>query len=165
MTQVSDRSLFKLLILGDTNVGKSSIVGRFAANDPCQLYSTIAFGISFRSIEVDGEKVQLEIWDTAGQERFGTLTSSFYRGAYGAIVVYDITTEKSYDKVRRWLHEIDEHCDKPLPSRVLVGNKCDLSEEMRVVATDDAVEYAKKIGIQQFETSAKDNVNIEAVYT
>ncbi|XP_062504710.1 ras-related protein Rab-35-like [Corticium candelabrum] len=165
MAVIRDRfDLFKLLIVGDTNVGKSSIFGRFAGSDPCQPPSTITCDIRSRCIEVDGKSVQLEIWDTAGQERFGALTTSVYHKTSGFIVVYDISNDNSFNNVRRWLHEIDQHCDTPNPTRILVGNKCDLPEVMRVVAREDAVMFATKIGIQLFETSATENINIEDVF-
>ncbi|XP_062503918.1 ras-related protein Rab-35-like [Corticium candelabrum] len=111
----------------------------------------------------NGKTVQLEIWDTAGQERFGALTTSVYHKTRGFIVVHDISNDNSFNNVRRWLHDIDQHCDIPNPTRILVGNKCDLPEVMRVVAREDAVMFATKIGIQLFETSATENNNIEDV--
>ncbi|XP_062518359.1 ras-related protein Rab-35-like [Corticium candelabrum] len=156
--------LFKLLIIGDSGVGKSSILLRFADDVFSGTYiTTIGVDFKIRTIDVDGEKVKLQIWDTAGQERFRTITSTYYRGTHGVIVVYDVTSGDSFVNVKRWLHEIDQNCD--FVSRVLVGNKCDCPPERRVVVKEDAVKFAEQMGIQLFETSAKDNINIEAVFS
>lgn len=156
--------LFKLLIIGDSGVGKSSILLRFADNVFSGTYiTTIGVDFKIRTIDVEGEKVKLQIWDTAGQERFRTITSTYYRGTHGVIVVYDVTNGDSFVNVKRWLHEIDQNCD--VVSRVLVGNKCDCPPERRVVVQEDARKFADQMSIQLFETSAKDNVNIEQVFS
>lgn len=113
-----------------------------------------------RTVDVDGERVKLQIWDTAGQERFRTITSTYYRGTHGVIVVYDVTSGDSFANVKRWLHEIEHNCD--VVNRVLVGNKND-APHRKVVLTEDAQRFATQMGIQLFETSAKDNINVEEV--
>lgn len=114
-----------------------------------------------QTVEVDGERVKLQIWDTAGQERFRTITSTYYRGTHGVIVVYDVTSGDTFANVKRWLHEIDQNCD--VVNRVLVGNKNDAPNQ-KVVLTEDAQRFANQMGIQLFETSAKDNINVEEVH-
>lgn len=154
--------LFKLLIIGDSGVGKSSLLLRFADNMFSGNYiTTIGVDFKIRKINVDGEMVKLQIWDTAGQERFRTITSTYYRGTHGVIVVYDVTSADTFVNVKRWLHEIDQNCDTVL--RILVGNKDD-DPERKVVEREDAMKFAEQMGIQVFETSAKDNKNVEEVF-
>ena len=156
--------LFKFLIKRFKffpGVGKSSLLLRFADNTFNGSYiTTIGVDFKIRTIEVDGERVKLQIWDTAGQERFRTITSTYYRGTHGVIVVYDVTSGDSFANVKRWLHEIEHNCD--IVNRVLVGNKNDAPNQ-KVVLTEDAQRFATQMGIQLFETSAKDNINVEEV--
>lgn len=154
--------LFKLLIIGDSGVGKSSLLVRFADNHFSGNYiTTIGVDFKIRTIELHGEKVKLQIWDTAGQERFRTITSTYYRGTHGVIVVYDVTSGESFANVKRWLHEIDQNCE--VVNRILVGNKND-DPERKVVLTEDARRFAEQMGIRLFETSAKDNINVEEMF-
>ncbi|XP_076472878.1 ras-related protein Rab-35-like [Babylonia areolata] len=154
--------LFKLLIIGDSGVGKSSLLLRFADNVFSGTYiTTIGVDFKIRTIEVRGERVKLQIWDTAGQERFRTITSTYYRGTHGVVVVYDVTSGESFANVRRWLHEIDNNCD--VVNRILVGNKND-DPDRKVVLTEDAQTFAQQMGIQLFETSAKENINVEEMF-
>jgi len=154
--------LFKLLIIGDSGVGKSSLLVRFADNHFSGNYiTTIGVDFKIRTIEIQGERVKLQIWDTAGQERFRTITSTYYRGTHGVIVVYDVTSGESFANVKRWLHEIDQNCD--VVNRILVGNKND-DPDRKVVLTEDARRFADQMGILLFETSAKDNINVEEMF-
>ncbi|CDW56825.1 Ras protein Rab 35 [Trichuris trichiura] len=153
--------LFKLLIIGDSGVGKSSLLLRFADNTFSPNYiTTIGVDFKIRTITVDGERVKLQIWDTAGQERFRTITSTYYRGTHGVIIVFDVTSGDSFVNVKRWLHEIDQNCENV--QRILVGNKCD-EKERRVVLQVDAQRFADQTNVQYFETSAKENLNVEEV--
>jgi len=154
--------LFKLLIIGDSGVGKSSLLLRFADNTFSGNYiTTIGVDFKVRTIVINGERVKLQIWDTAGQERFRTITSTYYRGTHGVIVVYDVTSGESFANVKRWLHEIEQNCD--VVNRILVGNKDDIPDR-KVVLTEDAQRFANQMGIQLFETSAKDNKNVEEMF-
>ncbi|XP_031572209.1 ras-related protein Rab-35-like [Actinia tenebrosa] len=154
--------LFKLLIIGDSGVGKSSLLLRFADNMFSGSYiTTIGVDFKIRTITIDGEKVKLQIWDTAGQERFRTITSTYYRGTHGVIVVYDVTSADTFVNVKRWLHEIDQNCDDV--TRILVGNKNDCPER-KVVETQDAQKFGEQMNIQVFETSAKENINVEEIF-
>jgi len=151
--------MFKLLIIGDSGVGKSSLLVRFADNTFLPNYvATIGVDFKIRTLNINGERVKLQIWDTAGQERFRTITSTYYRGTHGVIVVYDVCSGESFANVKRWLHEIDQNCD--VVNRILVGNKDD-DPERKVVLSEDAHRYARQMGIQLFETSAMNNVNVE----
>nr|XP_004611274.1 unnamed protein product [Sorex araneus] len=143
-------------------VGKSSLLLRFADNTFSGSYiTTIGVDFKIRTVEINGEKVKLQIWDTAGQERFRTITSTYYRGTHGVIVVYDVTSAESFVNVKRWLHEINQNCDDVC--RILVGNKND-DPERKVVETEDAYKFAGQMGIQLFETSAKENINVEEMF-
>jgi Ras-related protein Rab-35 len=154
--------LFKLLIIGDSGVGKSSLLLRFADNTFTGSYiTTIGVDFKIRTIEADGEKVKLQIWDTAGQERFRTITSTYYRGTHGVIVVYDVSNGETFANVKRWLHEIDQNCE--LVNRILVGNKND-DPNTKVVLTEDAQRFADQMNIKLFETSAKENINVEEMF-
>lgn len=154
--------LFKLLIIGDSGVGKSSLLLRFSDNTFTGSYiTTIGVDFKIKTINVDGQKVKLQIWDTAGQERFRTITSTYYRGTHGVVIVYDVTNGETFANVKRWLQEIDQNCD--VVNSVLVGNKND-TPDRKVVLTEDAQRFADSMNIQLFETSAKDNINVEEMF-
>lgn len=155
--------LFKLLLIGDSGVGKSCLLLRFADDTYTESYiSTIGVDFKIRTIDLDGKTIKLQIWDTAGQERFRTITSSYYRGAHGIIVVYDVTDFESFNNVKSWLHEIDRYACENV-NKLLVGNKCDL-ESSRKVTTEQAKEFADSLGIQFLETSAKNSTNVENAF-
>ncbi|KAK6101395.1 Uncharacterized protein BM_BM6601 [Brugia malayi] len=154
--------LFKLLIIGDSGVGKSSLLLRFADNTFSPNYiTTIGVDFKIRTVTINGQRVKLQIWDTAGQERFRTITSTYYRGTHGVIVVYEVTSGDSFSNVKRWLHEIDTNCENV--QKVLVGNKAD-DPERRVVLEVDARRFAETMKIPFFETSAKENINVEEMF-
>eukprot|EP00043_Microstomoeca_roanoka_P011777 m.111362 g.111362 ORF g.111362 m.111362 type:complete len:203 (-) comp15294_c2_seq1:608-1216(-) len=155
--------LFKLLLIGDSGVGKSCLLLRFADDTYTESYiSTIGVDFKIRTIELDGKTIKLQIWDTAGQERFRTITSSYYRGAHGIIVVYDVTDKESFDNVKQWLQEIDRYACENV-NKLLVGNKSDLSSKKQVDYTT-AKEFADSIGIPFLETSAKNATNVEQAF-
>ncbi|XP_037052437.1 ras-related protein Rab-35 [Bradysia coprophila] len=154
--------LFKLLIIGDSGVGKSSLLIRFSDNTFSGNYiTTIGVDFKIRTVLINGQRVKLQIWDTAGQERFRTITSTYYRGTHGVIIVYDVTNGESFANVKRWLQEIEHNCD--VVNKILVGNKND-DPNRKVVITEDAQRFAKQMDIQLFETSAKDNINVEEMF-
>ncbi|KAE9451585.1 hypothetical protein C3L33_16510, partial [Rhododendron williamsianum] len=124
--------------------------------------STIGVDFKIRTVEQDGKTIKLQIWDTAGQERFRTITSSYYRGAHGIIIVYDVTDQESFNNVKQWLNEIDRYANGSV-NKLLVGNKCDLSAN-RVVSYDTAKAFADEIGIPFMETSAKNATNVEQAF-
>merc|ERR1712199_138514 len=155
--------LFKLLLIGDSGVGKSCLLLRFADDTYTETYiSTIGVDFKIRTIEIDGKVIKLQIWDTAGQERFRTITSSYYRGAHGIIVVYDITDEDSFGAVARWITEIERFAGQDV-NKMMVGNKADLATK-RKVEFSAAKEFADNQGMPFFETSAKDNKNVETAF-
>ncbi|KAJ8383785.1 hypothetical protein AAFF_G00214720 [Aldrovandia affinis] len=152
--------LFKLLLIGDSGVGKTCLIIRFAEDNFNSTYiSTIGIDFKVKTIEVEGKKVKLQVWDTAGQERFKTITTAYYRGAMGIILVYDITDEKSFENIQNWMKSIKENASSGV-SRMLLGNKCDI-EAKRKVSKETGEKLAKDHGIRFFETSAKSSINVE----
>ncbi|KAJ1666754.1 ras GTPase [Coemansia sp. RSA 1646] len=155
--------LFKLLLIGDSGVGKSCLLLRFADDTYTESYiSTIGVDFKIRTIELDGKTVKLQIWDTAGQERFRTITSSYYRGAHGIIVVYDVTDSETFSNVKQWLQEIDRYASEGV-NKLLVGNKSDLEDKRKVDVTE-AKDFADSLNISFLETSAKDSTNVEKAF-
>uniref|UniRef100_A0A3P8XUU4 small monomeric GTPase n=1 Tax=Esox lucius TaxID=8010 RepID=A0A3P8XUU4_ESOLU len=186
--------LFKLLLIGDSGVGKTCVLFRFSDDAfNTTFISTIGRiillkeanaireyrchervhmvcnnaevgGIDFKikTVELQGKKIKLQIWDTAGQERFHTITTSYYRGAMGIMLVYDITNAKSFENISKWLRNIDEHANEDV-ERMLLGNKCDM-EDKRVVPKAKGEQIAREHGIRFFETSAKANISIEKAF-
>jgi len=155
--------LFKLLLIGDSGVGKSCLLLRFADDTYTDSYiSTIGVDFKIRTVDLDTKTIKLQIWDTAGQERFRTITSSYYRGAHGIIIVYDITDKESFDNVRQWLFEIDRYASENV-CKLLVGNKSDLSNK-RAVECDQAKAFADELTIPFLETSAKNATNVEQAF-
>lgn len=156
--------IFKLLLIGDSGVGKSSLLLRFAEDSFTSNYvATIGVDFKIKTVEVGGARVKLQLWDTAGQERFRTITSTYYRGTHGVVVVYDVTNGESFRNVKRWLHELEDNCDREM-ERVMVGNKND-DPSSKVVQTEDAERFANILGVRLIETSAKENLNVEEVFT
>jgi len=151
--------LFKLLLIGDSGVGKSCILLRFADDAFTDNFiSTIGVDFKIKTILIEGKRVKLQIWDTAGQERFQTITTSYYRGAHGLIIVYDVTNKNSFDNIKKWLDDVERNAS-PNIVKLLVGNKADL-EHKRVVDFASAKAVAERLNIEYLETSAKANVNI-----
>eukprot|EP01156_Anaeramoeba_ignava_P022439 Anaeramoba_ignava/c20659_g1_i3.p1 GENE.c20659_g1_i3~~c20659_g1_i3.p1 ORF type:complete len:202 (+),score=58.54 c20659_g1_i3:42-647(+) len=155
--------LFKLLLIGDSGVGKSCLLLRFADDTYTESYiSTIGVDFKIRTIELEGKTIKLQIWDTAGQERFRTITRTYYRGCHGIIIVYDVTDQESFNNVKTWLHEIDRYASEHV-NKLLVGNKSDLVSK-KVVDTDTAKSFADQLGIPFLETSAKNSTNVEKAF-
>ncbi|WP_411022901.1 Rab GTPase family protein [Salmonella sp. s51228] len=155
--------LFKLLLIGDSGVGKTCVLFRFSEDAFNSTFiSTIGIDFKIRTIDMDGKKIKLQIWDTAGQERFRTITTAYYRGAMGIMLVYDITNEKSFENIKHWIRNIEEHASHDV-ERMVLGNKADLEEKRRVPKNRGemlAVEY----GIKFMETSAKNSTNVEDAF-
>jgi small GTP-binding protein len=154
--------MFKLLIVGESGVGKTCMLLRFADNlfEP-DFLSTIGVDFKVKELLVDNKRVKLQIWDSAGQERFRNITASYYRGSSGIIIVYDVTKSDSFDKVTEWITEVRRFV--PNVPIVLVGNKCDMEDE-RQVPTEDGECLARSQDLVFLETSAKANTNIEAAF-
>eukprot|EP01129_Flabellula_baltica_P005503 TRINITY_DN19_c1_g1_i1.p1 TRINITY_DN19_c1_g1~~TRINITY_DN19_c1_g1_i1.p1 ORF type:complete len:202 (+),score=46.52 TRINITY_DN19_c1_g1_i1:48-653(+) len=156
--------LFKILVIGDSSVGKSSLLLRFADGDfNSNFLSTIGVDFKLKTIEVGNSPVKLQIWDTAGQERFRNITRSYYRGAHGIMLVYDVTNEESFANIDYWLKEVDKFAS-PNVHKILVGNKNDLVDE-RVVSEEDGRQLAASMDIKFLETSAKEATNVNEAFT
>eukprot|EP00362_Geleiidae_sp_MMETSP1317_P000523 CAMPEP_0201281586 /NCGR_PEP_ID=MMETSP1317-20130820/3419_1 /ASSEMBLY_ACC=CAM_ASM_000770 /TAXON_ID=187299 /ORGANISM="Undescribed Undescribed, Strain Undescribed" /LENGTH=175 /DNA_ID=CAMNT_0047591835 /DNA_START=1 /DNA_END=528 /DNA_ORIENTATION=+ len=126
-------------------------------------FNTIGVDFKIRTIELDGKVCKLQIWDTAGQERFRTITSSYYRGAHGIMVVYDITDRESFEAVKQWMQEIDRYATESV-NRMLIANKCDRPTD-RKVTYEEGQQVARQYGVPFLETSAKNSVNVEVTFT
>ncbi|XP_010439146.1 PREDICTED: ras-related protein RABA4c [Camelina sativa] len=152
--------VFKVVLIGDSAVGKSQLLARFSRNE-FSIESKATIGVEFqtRTLEIDHKTIKAQIWDTAGQERYRAVTSAYYRGAVGAMLVYDITKRQSFDHVARWLEELRGHADKNI-AIMLIGNKTDLGS-LRAVPTEDAKEFAQRENLFFMETSALDSNNVE----
>lgn len=155
----------KILILGDCGVGKSALMQRFCDDAFTASYvSTIGLDFKFRYVRKQGKMVRLQLWDTAGQERFRTITSSYYRGAQGIVIVYDSTDQKSFKNVKYWLDEIDKHVGRDKVVLMLLASKSDLTEQ-QLVATAQGHKFANEIGIHLFqEVSSKTSAGVELAF-
>ena len=155
--------IFKVLFLGNSNVGKSSLFLRFVDdiwNDT--FVPTIGVDFKIKTLEIDQKKVKLQIWDTAGQERFKNIISSYYRGVHGILLIYDVTEKDSYKNLNNWLIEIEKNANKNVV-KVLIGNKADL-EDKRVISYNQGKEFADMYGLKYIETSAKKNINVRDAF-
>ncbi|KAL6523231.1 Ras-related protein RABA4d [Orobanche gracilis] len=155
--------VFKVVLIGDSAVGKSQLLARFARNE-FSLESKATIGVEFqtKTLVIDHKTVKAQIWDTAGQERYRAVTSAYYRGAVGAMLVYDMTKRQSFDHMARWLEELRAHADKNIII-MLIGNKCDLGT-LRAVPTEDAQEFAERENLYFMETSALQATNVESAF-
>ncbi|KAF8646589.1 hypothetical protein HU200_065813 [Digitaria exilis] len=183
----AEEYLFKVVIIGDSAVGKSNLLSRYARNE-FNLHSKATIGVEFQtqSMDIDGKEVKAQIWDTAGQERFRAVTSAYYRGAFGALLVYDISRRSTFDNVGRWLQELNStySCYTPLTffslcffsyldrllahsdttvAKMLVGNKCDL-DNIREVPVEEGKALAEAEGLFFMETSALDATNVKTAF-
>jgi len=155
--------LCKMLLIGDSGVGKSCLLLRFCDDAWTPSFiTTIGIDFKIRTIELDGKRIKLQIWDTAGQERFRTITTAYYRGAMGILLVYDVTDERSFNNIRTWHSNVEQHASEGV-NKILIGNKCDW-EEKKVITTAQGQELADELGLTFMETSAKTNINVEAAF-
>lgn len=155
--------LFKVVLIGDSGVGKSNLLSRFTRNE-FNLDSKSTIGVEFatRTVHVDDRVIKAQIWDTAGQERYRAITSAYYRGAVGALLVFDISKRESYDNAVRWLKELRDHADENIVI-MLVGNKRDLRTS-RQVETDEAMAFSEENLLFYIETSALDATNVDLAF-
>lgn len=163
MSQDAFDYLFKIVLVGDAEVGKTSLTQRFAYGTFTNGYiSTLGVDFIVKSIPINNSIVKIQAWDTAGQERYSGVRPIYYRGAKGALLVYDITMRQSFVNVEKWFDQIRRYSGTDVPI-VLVGNKVDL-DESRVVASDEVRDYSKEKDIPYFETSAKTDVKVSDVF-
>lgn len=155
--------LFKLLIIGESGVGKTCLLlqfteGSFTSNH----LTTIGIDFKIKIINLEEKQIKLQIWDTAGQERFRTITKTYYKGAHGIILTYDVTDENSFKNIRNWVKQIEQNAQSNV-CKVLVGNKCD--REDRKISPEEGKRLADEFRMQFFETSAKSNYNVNETFT
>ncbi|GME94715.1 hypothetical protein B5S28_g321 [[Candida] boidinii] len=153
----------KLLLVGDSGVGKSCLLLRFVDDkfNP-SFITTIGIDFKIKTIEINGTKIKLQVWDTAGQERFRTITTAYYRGAMGIIIVYDVCDENSFESVKKWFQTVNQHA-KDDAQLFLVGNKAD-DQDSRQVSTKQGELLAQELGIPFLEASAKSGTNVSEVF-
>ncbi|XP_046677105.1 ras-related protein Rab-3 isoform X2 [Homalodisca vitripennis] len=155
--------MFKLLIIGNSSVGKTSFLFRYADDSFTSAFvSTVGIDFKVKTVFRHDKRVKLQIWDTAGQERYRTITTAYYRGAMGFILMYDITNEESFNSVQDWVTQIKTY-SWDNAQVILVGNKCDMEDE-RVISFERGKQLAEQLGIEFFETSAKENIHVKAVF-
>ena len=155
--------IFEVLLLGNSNVGKSSLFLRFVDdiwNDT--FVPTIGVDFKIKTFDIDEKKIKMQIWDTAGQERFKNIIASYYRGAHGILLIYDVTDKDSFKNLSNWIIEIEKNSSKQV-LKVLIGNKTDL-EDKRVVTYNQGKEFADTYGLKYIETSAKKNLNVNEAF-
>ncbi|KAG7692893.1 hypothetical protein KL930_004240 [Ogataea haglerorum] len=153
----------KLLLVGDSGVGKSCLLLRFVDDkfNP-SFITTIGIDFKIKTIELNGSKIKLQVWDTAGQERFRTITTAYYRGAMGIIIVYDVCDENSFDSVKKWYQTVNQHA-KDEAQLFLVGNKCD-DTESRQVSEKQGEQLAEELNVPFMEASAKSGLNVNEMF-
>ena len=155
--------LFKLLIIGESGVGKTCLLLRFTDDSfTANHLTTIGIDFKIKIINLENKLIKLQIWDTAGQERFRTITKTYYKGAHGIILTYDVTDQNSFKNIRNWIKQIEANAQTSV-KKVLVGNKCDKPD--RVVTEEEGKKLADDYNMSFFETSAKTNQNVTEVFT
>ncbi|GAB4822438.1 hypothetical protein N2152v2_009484 [Parachlorella kessleri] len=155
---------FKILLVGDSGVGKSSLLMRFTTGGFQELAPTIGVDFKAKIVELQGKQIKLTVWDTAGQERFRTLTSSYYRGAQGIIFVYDVTRRETFESLGDiWMREVDMYSTVEDAVKMVVANKTDLADA-REVSKDDGTQFARTHGCLFVETSAKINEAVDQAF-
>ena len=155
--------IFKIVLIGDTSVGKTNILSKYLTDefDP-ESKATVGVEFGTKNFKIENNIVKVQIWDTAGQERYRSITNAYYKGAKGALLVYDITNKKSFDNLDRWISDLKTNGDEKI-SIVLLGNKSDL-ESQRVISTEEGKNKAELFKFAFMETSALNGSNIEKAF-
>lgn len=151
--------LFKILLIGDSGTGKSAMLNRYVDNNfEYDISSTIGVDFKIKYLLHNNNTIKLQVWDTAGQERFKTITSNYYRGVQGIIILFDLSNYDSFKNIEGWLKEIEKYCNSE-HSKIIIGNKSDKARYYKI--TDEINDFIKKNGYQYIEVSAKEDSNIE----
>jgi len=162
---MSDECVYKVLLLGDSTVGKTCFLLRYCDKtfEDAHL-TTVGLDYRLKSMILKNEKnIKLQIWDTAGQDRFRAITKNYYKGANGIILIYDVTNLQSYENVKNWIAQIKESANQNVII-YLVGNKIDVKDEDRCVKTEDGKKLAEEFKLPFFESSAKNGININEIF-
>ena len=155
--------IFKVVLIGDSGVGKTNILSRYVRDEfSIETKSTVGVEFGSKIVKSNSINIKVQIWDTAGQERYKSITNAYYKGAKGAFVVYDISKKETFDNINKWIEELKNNGDSDV-CILLIGNKCDLEDE-RQVTQDDALKKAEQFDIAFLETSALQAVNIEKAF-
>ncbi|CAL9736728.1 ras-related protein Sec4p [Monosporozyma servazzii] len=155
-------SIMKILLIGDSGVGKSCLLVRFVEDKFSPSFiTTIGIDFKIKTVDINGKKVKLQLWDTAGQERFRTITTAYYRGAMGIILVYDVTDERTFANVKQWFKTVNDHANDDA-QLLLVGNKSDM--DTRIVTYEQGEALAQELGLPFIESSAKDDSNVNDIF-
>jgi len=162
---MSDDCVYKVLLLGDSTVGKTCFLLRYCDKKFQEAHlSTIGLDYRLKTMTLEsGKKIKLQIWDTAGQDRFRAITKNYYKGANGIILIYDVTNLQTYENVKNWIAQIREEAN-PNVIIYLAGNKIDVSEEEKVVKTEDGQKIADEFNLPFYETSAKNGDNVNKIF-
>ena len=156
--------IFKVVIVGDSGVGKTNLIGRYLKNEYRQdTKATVGVEFGEKKYDISGLKIKAQLWDTAGQERYKAITSMYYKGAKGALIVFDLSSKTTFVNAEKWYNEIKKATD-PSINLILVGNKSDLKDK-RQVNTEDAENKAKEMGIAYMETSALNAENVDKAFS
>ena len=156
--------IFKVVIVGDSGVGKTNLIGRYLKNEYRQdTKATVGVEFGEKKFDINGLKIKAQLWDTAGQERYKAITSMYYKGAKGALIVFDLSSKTTFVNAEKWYNEIKKATD-PSINLILVGNKSDLKDK-RQVNTEDAENKAKEMGIAYMETSALNAENVDKAFS
>ena len=151
--------LFKILLIGDSGTGKSAMLNRYVDNNfDYDISSTIGVDFKIKYLLHNNNTIKLQVWDTAGQERFKTITSNYYRGVQGIVILFDLSNYESFKNIEGWLKEIEKYCNSE-HSKIIIGNKSDKARYYNI--TDEINDFIKKNGYQYIEVSAKEDSNIE----
>ena len=155
--------IFKVLLIGNSDVGKSSLILRYVDQIWNDVFvPTIGVDFKVKSLQIDNKRVKMQIWDTAGQERFRNVISSYFKGAHGILLIYDISARDSFKELENWLGEVERNAT-PQVLKILIGNKCDLDEQ-RQITVDEGEAFAARNGMKFIETSAKNNTNVNEAF-
>ena len=162
---MSDDTVYKVLLLGDSSVGKTCVLLRYCDKTFQEAHlSTIGLDYRLKTMALEnGKNIKLQIWDTAGQDRFRAITKNYYKGANGIILIYDVTNLQTYENVKNWINQIREEAN-PNVVIYLAGNKVDVNEELRVVKTEEGQKIADEYNLTFYETSAKSGININEIF-
>ena len=155
--------IFKIVLVGDSGVGKTNLLLRYLKNEfNTQTKATVGVEFGNTKVKIDNALIKAQIWDTAGQERYRSITSAYYKGAHGIMLIYDVTRQETFDNVRNWLTQIKENASDNA-TIFLIGNKCD-DVDGRQISTEEGKKVASDYGITFIETSAKKDINISSTF-